>query len=137
MKVLPDTSIWVEHLRGNIQYFSVMSRLLEENTIVGAEWIFGELLQGCKNSRELELVEKFSKNVPLVPSEGVWIEAGVYSSKHKLNDRGVGLIDSAILVAAKRASAKIWTLDKKFKNILSEKIIQLLSEENYQCKVLE
>ena len=37
--------------------------------------------------------------------------------------RGVGLIDSVILVLGKRTKSKIWTLDKKLLKLLDKEIV--------------
>jgi len=50
--IIPDTSVWIEFLKGNEPYFSQLKELLERNEVMGVECIFGELLQGAKNSRE-------------------------------------------------------------------------------------
>ena len=38
----------------------------------------------------------------------------------ELFSKGIGLIDCAIIISARRHHAKIWTLDKKLNNILEE-----------------
>jgi hypothetical protein len=50
------------------------------------------------------------------------IEAGFYSNKNKLLDKGFGLIDTIILIHGIRSQFKIWTLDKKFLSILPEEL---------------
>jgi predicted nucleic acid-binding protein len=56
----------------------------------------------------------------IVIDTSVWIEAGDYSSENKLFSKGIGLIDCAIIVSARKHQAKIWSLDKKLNNILEE-----------------
>ena len=46
------------------------------------------------------------------------LEAGRYSIKYRITGRGIGLIDVAILMAARRAQVQIWKLDKKLSQIL-------------------
>jgi predicted nucleic acid-binding protein len=56
----------------------------------------------------------------IVIDTSVWIEAGNYSSENKLFSKGIGLIDCAIIVSARKHHAKIWSLDKKLNDILGE-----------------
>ena len=87
------------------------------------ECIFGELLQGVKKSSETEILLSFWKYLPKVYCEDIIIEAGVYSTKNKLLDNGVGLIDAVILVHGLITNSRIWTLDTKFLRILPEELI--------------
>jgi predicted nucleic acid-binding protein len=50
------------------------------------------------------------------------IEAGNYSNKNKLIDKGVGLIDAIILMHGIKSNAKIWTMDKKFQKIIPDEL---------------
>ena len=113
-----DTSVWVEHLKGNEKYFSRVCKYLEIGEILAVECIFGELLQGIKNKREKDIILNFWKHLPKVNYENIIIEAGEYSAKNKLVDHGVGLIDSIILMHGIKSNSKIWTLDNKFLNII-------------------
>lgn len=118
--ILADTSIWIEFLKRRKPFFEKLKALLEEGQIITTEWIFGELLQGAKNSKEAELILAYRANLPSAGFEGIWIEAGQYSSKHRLYSKGIGLIDASLLIAARKKEAKIWTLDKKLISILSK-----------------
>ena len=45
-------------------------------------------------------------------------EAGEFAGRRRLGDHGVGLIAAVILVAARKARAKLWTLDRKLSRLL-------------------
>lgn len=45
-------------------------------------------------------------------------EAGESEGRRRMADRGVGLIAAVILVAARKARAKLWTLDRKLYRLL-------------------
>ena len=47
-----------------------------------------------------------------------FILAGLESGRNKWIDKGIGLIDAAVIMAARSARAQIWTLDKKLKGVL-------------------
>jgi predicted nucleic acid-binding protein len=118
--IILDTSVWIEFLRGNDSYRSALRSLLENRQIIGLEWVFGELLQGAKNSRERSIIVSYWENLPGIDTTGVWVEAGMLSADGNLTSKGVGLIDCAIIIAARRAGAKIWSLDNKLNALLGK-----------------
>ena len=120
--IILDTSIWIEHLRNNQNYFPIIKKLLENREILAVECIFGELLQGSKNKSEREIIIGFWTYLPKVYYENMIIQAGEYSSKNKLLDFGVGIIDAIILMYGIKTNSKIWTLDKKFLRIIPEEM---------------
>ncbi|MDR1618721.1 MAG: PIN domain-containing protein [Treponema sp.] len=118
--IILDTTVWIEYLRNNREYYSMVSTLLENKKILAVECIFGELLQGVKNKYEEEIILNYWKYLPKKKYEDIIVEAGNYSNKNKLLDKGVGLIDTIILMHGIKSKSKIWTLDKKFQIIIPE-----------------
>ena len=116
--IILDTSIWIEHLKNNQHYFPKICKLLESKEVLAVECIFGELLQGVKYKKEKEVILKFWEHLPKEKYENIIVEAGEYSSKNKLLDQGVGLIDSIIIMHGIKSNSKIWTLDKKLLKVL-------------------
>ncbi|MCK4541740.1 MAG: PIN domain-containing protein [Spirochaetales bacterium] len=121
--IILDTSIWIEFLKGNSQYTSKVKSLLENREILAVECIFAELLQGTNNDRERSLILSYWNHLPKLNDNGLFIEAGLFSGKNKLLDKGVGLIDSLIYIHAMKTGSMIWTLDKKLTRIISDKQI--------------
>lgn len=121
--IILDTSVWIEFLKANEEYLTIISSLLEKREILAVECIFGELLQGIKTEKEQNIILKYWKHLPKIDGAETIIEAGKYSSKNKLSDKGVGLIDAIILVHGIRSNSKIWTLDKKLQRILPKELI--------------
>ena len=120
--IILDTSVWIEFLKTNQNYYPHICKLLENGKIIAVECIFGELLQGVKNKKEKEIILNYWKHLPKENYENVIIEAGEYSALHKLLDHGVGLIDTIILIHAIKSNSKIWTIDNKFLRIIPEEI---------------
>jgi len=120
--IILDTSVWIEYLKTNKNYFTKISKLLENGEILAVECVFGELLQGVKNKTEKEIIIKYWQHLPKENYENIIIEAGLYSVEKKLLDHGVGLIDAIILVHGIKSNSKIWTLDEKFLRIIPEEI---------------
>ena len=120
--IILDTSVWIEHLRNNPEFFPKVRKLMEEREILAVECVFGELLQGLKNKAEKEIIVKFWENLPKEKYENIIIHAGEYSAHNKLLDHGVGLIDAIILVHGIKSNSKIWTLDTKFLRIIPNEL---------------
>ena len=120
--IILDTSVWIEYLKSNPNYYPQICKLLESGEILAVECIFGELLQGVKNKKEKEIILSYWKHLPKENYENIIIEAGEYSALNKLLDHGVGLIDIIILMHAIKSNSKIWTIDNKFLRIIPEEI---------------
>ena len=128
--IILDTSIWIEFLKNNPEYFSKVKYLLENQQVLAIECIFGELLQGAKNKREIEIISLYWENLPKIIIENGWIQAGIYSSVNKLTSQGVGIIDSFIITSARNNNAQIWSLDKKLNSLLKK-------EERFNFSLLD
>ncbi len=117
-QVLVDTSVWIEFLKGNQDFFAPMIDLMEKGEIYSLELIFAELLQGVKNTRELNLIKDFYRQLRILDQPGLIFESGDFSRKAGLINRGIGLIDTVIIHSAERFGLEIWTLDKKILSFL-------------------
>ncbi len=118
--IIIDTSVWIEFFRGNQPYFDQVSELIDNNEIIGLSPVFGELLQGAKNKNERSIITDFWINIFKIDEDDLFIHAGAESSRSKWLNKGVGLIDSVIITAAKSSTAFIWSLDKKLINLLKK-----------------
>lgn len=119
MEVIFDTSVWIEYFKGNPEYFEPCQKLLESGSVYSLEVIFAELIQGAKGKRELEMIELFYRNTSKLDTPDLIFEAGFFSQKNQLLNKGIGLIDSIIIFAAIQNRKKIWTLDKKINGFLA------------------
>lgn len=117
--IIADTSIWIEFFKANELFYTKLKYLIDTGQILSVEPVFAELLQGARNKRERNLLLNYWKNLPGYSKDDLLIEAGIISSENKWISKGVGLIDSAIIVIAKKTKSKIWTLDKKMNSMLS------------------
>lgn len=111
MRVLADSSVWVDHLRhGNAE----MSALLEKNAIGIHDFVIGELACGNLPQREQFLgdLEKLPRT-PSIAKE----EVLALLNLHKLSGHGLGWVDVHLLASALVAGASLWTLDKALRKI--------------------
>ena len=121
--IILDTTVWIEHLRNNQNFSSKTTKLLENREVLAVEFVFGELLQGAKNKYEKEIILNYWEHLPKIRLEGIIIDAGIYSRENRFIDKGVGLIDVAILITAIKTNSTIWTLDTKFLKIVPQELI--------------
>jgi predicted nucleic acid-binding protein len=121
--IIIDTSIWIDFFNGNFEKNDTLIDLIETRQVLFLECIAGELLQGVREKREKELIINYWNNLPNISMENLWIEAGIYSSKNKLIDKGIGLIDSVIIVACMITNSKLLTRDKKILKIIDKDLI--------------
>lgn len=118
--VILDTSVWVEFLKGRQPFFNKITTLLEENQVYALEAVFAELIQGALNKGEREVIYEYWRNLPNPEIENVLLRAGIESGKNKWVSKGIGLIDSVIILSARETLSKVWTLDKKLKSVLKK-----------------
>ncbi len=117
MRVLPDTSIWIDYFRGIEPAASELGRLLadEPPSICGP--VLAELVAGTPAAQR-EDVWLALASLPFVDlGRDAWTASGELA--HELRRRGtsVPLLDLLIAVAAMRAGAALWTRDADFERI--------------------
>jgi predicted nucleic acid-binding protein len=106
MKVLADTSIWINYLSaGNPE----MSHLLKREAIAMHPFVEGELACGNLKDRpgflaRLHLIPK----VPLATQE----EALLFLESNRLWGLGINWVDLNLLASSRLAGAHLWTRDK-------------------------
>ena len=116
--IVVDTSVWIEFLKGNSSIYPKLKILLEKNEILAFEPVFGELLQGVKNTRERDIVSNYWFNLPKFTTDGSFVLAGLQSGENRWFNKGVELIDCSILMYARERGCQLWTFDKKLSSIL-------------------
>lgn len=117
--IVVDTSIWIEFFKKHSLIFPQLKVRLDRGEIVAVEPVFGELMQGAKNKRERTIISNYWFHLPKFTMDGIFFKAGEFSGNKRWLDKGVGLIDSAILIYAKERECRVWTLDKKLLSILT------------------
>ncbi len=96
--ILLDTSVWIEYFKRNEDY-KVIDNLLREKKVIAMDFIFGELLQKAKEQEIFKIIALW-EILPKINISGIGFYAGKYSMENKLWDKGIGLIDCAIMYAA-------------------------------------
>lgn len=106
MIVLPDTSVWIAHLR---QKNNRLTQLLSEGHVLSHPFIIGELACGNLAKRSVLL-----QNMSLIPSAEHVSDSEVMHliETRKLWGRGLGWVDMHLLASALLTRCRLWTLDK-------------------------
>lgn len=126
VKVLVDTSAWIEFFRKKEPYYSAVLGLVDDDRVCCAGIIFAELLQGAKSDKELKVLKDFLHVFEFVPeSPELWEKAGELSYSMRRKGDPIGLSDCFIAVAATACDAEILTLDRHFGILKSEGRVKL------------
>ncbi|MSO56452.1 MAG: PIN domain-containing protein [Acidobacteria bacterium] len=104
--ILPDTSVWVAHLRYG--HPSLAKLLVEGDEILTHPFVIGELACGQWPSRRstLERLRRL-REAPMMQHD----EVLALIERHRLMGSGLGWLDAHLLGSALLAGAALWTLD--------------------------
>jgi predicted nucleic acid-binding protein len=123
VKIILDTSVWIEYFKRNDPYFNQVQAHLNLLNIKIIDPVIGELLQGALNRNEIDFIQKHIHYVPKIEIRNLFEKAGKYSFEYKLVSKGIGLIDACLICATIETNSILWTLDKKIINFLDEKYL--------------
>jgi hypothetical protein len=108
MKVLADTSIWIDHFR---RRDAKLEEFLDRGDVVMHPFIVGELLLGHV-PRIAEMIDDLWR-LPKAIVAGT-DEVLAFISRRKLPGSGIGYVDAHLLAAAALTpEAAVWTRDKR------------------------
>ena len=114
-KVLVDTSAWIEFFRKKEPYYGAVLQLIDDDRVCCAGLVIGELLQGAKSGKELDVLKNFLHVFEFLPeTPRLWEKAGELSYSLRLKGEAVGLADCFLATAAAAHGAEILTLDRHF-----------------------
>jgi predicted nucleic acid-binding protein len=123
MDIILDSSVWFEYFKRKEPYFKEVQMYLNILSIKIIEPVIGEILQGALSKKELNFIRENIQFVPKVDIKELFEKAGVYSFENKLVSKGIGLIDSCLIVASIETNSLLWTLDKKIVNFIDSKYL--------------
>ena len=124
MKVLVDTSIWIDYFRGG-NNAGGLDLLIDEDLVVTNNIILAELLPYLKIKRQTKVV-KLLREINSLPLDIHW--NGIIDSQVKCLKSGatvIGIPDLIIAQNAKQNNCNVYSLDKHFrllKQILKVKL---------------
>ena len=115
MQVLVDTAVWVDHFRHGNNH---LVRLLLTGLVVCHPYVILELACGTPpDRREILTYLGDLQKIPLVTDE----ELLAFIQSNKVYGRGCGMVDIALLAAAKiQSQTRLWTLDMRLNALAQE-----------------
>jgi predicted nucleic acid-binding protein len=118
MKVILDTSVWIEYLKGNKPIHDEVHALLLEDEVIGVSAVFGELMYGVRNKKEETQINTLWELLPKLDETAIMLNSGKYAYTNNFLNKGIGLVDASLAFLAKQNNNRVWTLDKKLKEEL-------------------
>lgn len=118
MRLLPDTSIWVDYLRErDAATLEEMEHHLESESVMVCGPVIAELLAGTAPDDQEQLWLSIGSLPWADIDQRGWHAIGEVASKLRRAGISVPLTDVAIAVAAAVAEAELWTTDQDFERI--------------------
>ncbi len=117
MTVLPDTSVWIDYLRGTEPTATELDRLLAEEPPPICGPIIAELLAGVSAAQRDELWLALASLPYAELGRDAWALAGDLACELRSTGRTVPLVDLLVAIAAVRSDAALWTRDKDFERV--------------------
>ena len=113
--VLVDSSAWIAHLYGKAAFTHALSRLGEDEAVLGHEFVYGELLMGDIGGGRARLLADYRRyeHAKTVPHR----EVVDLVRARKLHGRGIGWVDAQLIAAALAAGAQLLTNDAALRDV--------------------
>ncbi len=118
MKIIVDTSIWIEYLKNNPEIVPGLDEGLLTGKIYMVGPVISELLQGAKTENDYQALSRTIDGVPFIDADFAdWQLAGELSFKMRKKGLTIAITDCLISAIAINHKAAVYTLDQDFKSI--------------------
>jgi predicted nucleic acid-binding protein len=109
--MLVDTSVWIDHFRRS---HPALVAALERGDAECHDFVLGELACGTLPRRDevLPLMRMLPRIAPVTRDEAMALIEG-----RRLWGRGLGWVDVNLLAATLVAGARLWTLDRRLREV--------------------
>lgn len=113
MRVLVDTSVWIEHFR---QGLPALAELLGQDTVLMHPYVLAELACGTPPKPRARTLADLGRLMPAPVATQAELLA--FIERNALHGKGCGMVDIALLASARLApAARLWTLDKRLESL--------------------
>lgn len=121
MRVLPDTSIWVDYLRQGTRRVDrvALDGLLDQRRVVVCGPILAELMAGAGDDSRDELWTALASLPWGELDREAWRKAGEVAARLRGTGKTVPLTDVVIAIACIATGAALWTNDSDFERVAS------------------
>ncbi len=123
MKIIVDTSVWIEYLKNRPTLAENLDQQLLAGSIFTVGPVIAELLQGARTEKDYRILKNSIDGLPFIETTFEdWKLAGDIS--YKLRRKGVTLptTDCVIAAVAIHQNASVMTYDRHFANIPNLKL---------------
>ncbi|MBN2342618.1 MAG: type II toxin-antitoxin system VapC family toxin [Deltaproteobacteria bacterium] len=112
--VLVDTSIWIQHLRGDA-HAAHLNALLADGVVGTHPWVIGELALGNLGRRRPQILHDIGMllHLPVISVQ----ETMAMIEHHRLAGTGIGWVDAQLVASALVADAALWTTDRRLSHV--------------------
>ena len=118
MRVLIDTSVWIEFFKANSSVSNNLELLLIEDSVEICGVVLFELLQGIKSESEKLKIKDILLNLPYVEiNKNIWQKSAEISLNIKKKGYTIPFSDILIGTLAIENNFSVFTLDKHFELI--------------------
>ena len=118
MRLLPDTSVWVDYLRDRDEAtVAELDRHLERESVFVCGPVLAELIAGTAPQQRDELWLAIGSLPWAAIDQPEWRSVGEVANELRCAGTSVPLTDVVIAVAATNADAELWTRDHDFERI--------------------
>lgn len=122
--VLVDTSVWIAHFRRSNP---LLAGLLEQDRVLMHPHVLLEIACGTPPAPRARTLTYLS-HLRAAPQASA-TELLEFIARHKLHNRGCGMVDLSLLASARLAPhARLWTLDQSLQTLAKE--LELAWDDN-------
>jgi len=126
MKIIVDTSVWIEYLKNTPGLVEKIDSALVEKNLYMVGPVVSELLQGARTEQDFDALNNSIGGVPFIEADFAdWKLTGRLSYQLRRKGITVPITDCLIAAIAINNSASIYTYDRHFKNIPDIKLVEL------------
>ena len=118
MKVIVDTSVWIEYLKNRPSVTELIDRYLLTGKAYTVGPVIAELLQGAKTEEDYKTLNSNIGGLPFIETNlDDWILAGKLSFKLRKRGITIPITDCIIAALAINHNAAVMSLDRHFQSI--------------------
>ena len=123
MKIIVDTSVWIEYLKNKPTLAEKLDRQLLAGDIFTVGPVVAELLQGVKTEKDYRMLKRSIDGLPFIETTFEnWVLAGDISYKLRRKGITIPITDCVIAALAIHNNTSVMTYDRHFANIPNLKL---------------